>query len=145
MSHTRRLFPSCLVGRCGGGAGSKIRRPDRSELMVRAKIRKSRPCEFRLGRDQALSSSSRANANEPEIGAGENPKGVLADKRDIDKDAKDRKSSDHESGDKPKGSFAHSGASASGAHPPVDIYHTATLCTRRDSLDLTRTVPLPKN
>jgi len=78
------------------------------------------------------------SASEHEKGASHNPKGVVADDRNFDKDAKDRESCDHERGDNSPVHLRLPGHSPlGGAHPPVNIHHTVALCTRRNSLDLT--------
>jgi hypothetical protein len=90
-------------------------------------------CEFRLGRDRPLFLFSSfpivANANDQEKGAGHNPKGVVADDRNFDKDANDRKNCDQESGDKSKVHLHPLGAwPVCSAHPY--IYHSN--CRPRD-------------
>ena len=121
------LFRSCL------GAGDQNSRAFEAAVRSSANI-KFRFCEFRLGPDQALSfSSSRANANERETG--ENPKGVLADKRDIDEDARDCKNSDHESGDKPKVHLPTPGHPQA-AHIHRSIYITRQRCARAETLSI---------
>jgi hypothetical protein len=85
-------------------------------------------CEFRFGRDRPLFLFSSfpivAHANDQEKGAGHNPKGVVADDRNFDKDANDRKNCDQERGDKSKVHLHPLGAwPVCSAHPPVYIYH----------------------
>jgi hypothetical protein len=76
--------------------------------------------------------------------ASHNSNGVVADDRDFE-GAKDRKGCNHETGDKSQSICNPGPWSASGGHPLVNIQYTVTLCTRRDSLDLTRAVvPLKK-
>jgi len=55
-------------------------------------------CEFRFGPDRPL----HLRAGEHDIGADDDPKGVLADDRDGDKDANDPNNCHHERGDKSK-------------------------------------------
>jgi hypothetical protein len=79
----RTFWSACLWGR--GRPGAK---PN------------DRFCEFRFGPDRP--SPPRAGAGEQDIGADNKPKGVLADDRDVDKDANDRKDCHQERGDKSK-------------------------------------------
>ena len=81
-----------------------------------------RLCEFRFGLDRP----SHLRAGEHDIGADNDPKGVLADDRDGDEDANNPNNCHHERGDKSK-THLHPGLLTHcprAAHiPPVNAYH----------------------
>jgi hypothetical protein len=81
-----------------------------------------RLCEFRFGLDRP----SHLRAGEHDIGADNDPKGVLADDRDGDEDANNPNNCHHERGDKSK-THLHPGLLTRcprAAHiPPVNAYH----------------------